>query len=123
MIVLDSNQLRYVLPGKPALKLLEVAAKQAGHTLATTDVVIREVTRQQREVLTDAIARLRTAQRAFNKEARPAKKLTGNPFDKLTAAFIDEEVGSFETALRKRFHVLETARMPCQPLPSGCGGS
>lgn len=46
MIVLDSNQLRQVLPGSPALKLFTVAAKRDSHTLATTDVVIPEVIRQ-----------------------------------------------------------------------------
>lgn len=46
MIALDSNQLRQVLPGSPALKLFTVAAKRDSHTLATTDVVIPEVIRQ-----------------------------------------------------------------------------
>ncbi|WP_182908065.1 hypothetical protein [Microbispora sp. H13382] len=55
MIVLDSNQLRHVLPGKPLYGLLSAVARRAGHTLATTDVVLAEVVRQRREDLGAAL--------------------------------------------------------------------
>ncbi|MDO0935214.1 hypothetical protein QQY66_27400 [Streptomyces sp. DG2A-72] len=108
MIVLDANQLRNVLPGKPALRLLQAAAQRSGHTLATTDVVIREVARQRHDELTAAIAQLTKAQKDFNKIAPPAKKLAGGPFDKLTTLFVDEEVERFKDALHQAFRVLET---------------
>ena len=108
VIVFDSNQLRTVLPGKPAFGLLEAAARRAGHTLATTDVVIREVTRQRREDLTTAIAQLTKAQKTFNKIAPPTKRLEGGPFDKLTERFVDDDLEDFKAGLHRTFHVLET---------------
>ncbi|MEU0663784.1 PIN domain-containing protein [Streptomyces lavendulocolor] len=107
MIVLDANQLRQVLPGKPALKLLKAAAQRSGHTLATTDIVIREVTRQRREELTTAIAQLTKAQRTFNNVASPDNQLAGGPFDKLTKEFIEAELKRFKSGLQA-FHILET---------------
>lgn len=55
VIILDSNQLRHVLPGSPLYELLSAVAGRAGHTLATTDVALAEVVRQRREDLGAAL--------------------------------------------------------------------
>ncbi|MFI7125870.1 hypothetical protein ACIBQ1_09255 [Nonomuraea sp. NPDC050153] len=61
MIVLDSNQLRHVLPGSPLYGLLSAVAGRAGHTLATTDVALAEVVRQRKEDLGAALKAWTTA--------------------------------------------------------------
>lgn len=108
MIVLDSNQLRQVLPGSPALKLFTAAPQQTGHTLATTDVVIREVSRQRRESLASAISGLKKAQSSFNKLVSPGHKATGRPFSAITPSFARQENEAFESAMRETFFVLQT---------------
>ncbi|MFF8717374.1 PIN domain-containing protein [Streptomyces sp. NPDC015184] len=113
MIVFDSNQLRRVLPGSPTLVMLKAAASQSGHTLATTDLVLREIVRQRREELQLRIKQVWSAQKEFNKLVRPESHVK----DMLSSVGIrpymthpeEKEVEHFETELRAEFQILETA--------------
>jgi hypothetical protein len=112
VIIVDSNQIRFVLPHSPALKLFSAVAQRAGHTLATTDIVLREVVRQYRESLTSATNGYRRAHRALNELLPPTKRLPSNPqipedgFRR--ARFIAVSVEHFEADLRDSFIVLPT---------------
>jgi PIN domain len=109
--VLDTNQLRFVLPGSPTLELLSVVAERMGHTLATTDIVIREVVRQRRDELTDALkARIKANQNYDRLVVRPnSRSLNPIPIGWFSvSSFVTHEVEEFETALRRVFLVLKT---------------
>lgn len=110
MIVLDSNQLRFVLPGSPALRLLSAVAERAGHTLATTDTVIREVVRQRREELGSALAAFIKSRREANRLLPPGNRITAVNFpDRFRAEKVQAAVAEFEADLRTTFRVLATA--------------
>ncbi|AKL68117.1 PIN domain-containing protein [Streptomyces sp. Mg1] len=110
MIVLDSNQLRFVLPHSPALRLFSAVAERAGHTLATTDTVIREVVRQRRGELAGALAVFAKARREANRLLPPGKGLSAvNLPDRTRSAKVREAVAEFEGDLRRTFRVLTTA--------------
>jgi predicted nucleic acid-binding protein len=105
VIILDTNQLRRVLPGNPTLTLLTAAAHRCGHTLAITDIVLREVVRQRREGLTQARKALQAAQREVNKYVRPASRIVSTAWsDRPT----ELETEFFEAELREAFRVLPT---------------
>ncbi|MEU4094465.1 PIN domain-containing protein [Streptomyces sp. NPDC026673] len=112
MIIVDSNQIRFVLPHSPALKLFAAVAQRAGHTLATTDIVLREVVRQHRENLTSAINGYRRAHRALNELLPPAKRLHDtrlmpeHPVQR--AVSMSKHVEQFEADVRANFLVLPT---------------
>jgi predicted nucleic acid-binding protein len=63
VILLDTNQLHRVRLGNPTLTLLSAAAHRRGHTLAITDIVLREAVRQYREEFARARKALEVAQR------------------------------------------------------------
>lgn len=110
MIVLDSNQLRFVLPHSPALRLFSAVAERAGHTLATTDTVIREVVRQRREELESALAVFAKARREANRLLPPGKRISAVNFpDRFRNRTVREEISEFEADLRGTFHILVTA--------------
>ncbi|MFF3359567.1 PIN domain-containing protein [Streptomyces sp. NPDC002917] len=112
MIIVDSNQIRFVLPHSPALKLFSAVAQRAGHTLATTDIVLREVVRQHREELTSATNGYLRARRAFNELLPPAQRVYGTPTVPEGARgrkyFITHGVRRFEESIRENFLVLPT---------------
>ncbi|MFJ6659028.1 PIN domain-containing protein [Streptomyces sp. NPDC091377] len=110
MIVLDSNQLRFVLPHSPALRLFSAVAERAGHTFATTDTVIREVVRQRREELEGALAAFVKSKREVNRLLSPGKRMSAVNFpDRLRALKIKEAIAEFEDDVRDTFQVLATA--------------
>lgn len=109
MLVLDSNQLRHVLPGNPALLMVKAAAHRGGHTLATTDIVLHEVLRWHREELHLKIKALRAAVREVNTLMPPGLTIPDPPRGVLPRGI----AGGFETkrleeALREDFRVLVT---------------
>ncbi|MGV2917250.1 PIN domain-containing protein [Streptomyces alfalfae] len=105
MIILDTNQLHRALPGNPTLTLLTAAANRCGHTLAITDIVLREMVRQRREGLTQARKALEAAQREVNKYVRPASRIVSTAWsDRPT----ELETDFFEAELRQAFTVLHT---------------
>ncbi|MFG2440783.1 PIN domain-containing protein [Streptomyces sp. NPDC048508] len=105
MIILDTNQLHRALPGNPTLTLLTAAANRCGHTLAITDIVLREMVRQRREGLTQARKALQAAQREVNKYVRPASRIVSTAWwDRPT----ELEIDFFESELRQAFTVLHT---------------
>lgn len=112
MIIVDSNQIRFVLPHSPAFKLFSAVAQRAGHTLATTDIVLREVVRQYREELTSATNGYRRAHRALNELLPPTQRVHSPPQipeDKLQRDFfIARGVKRFEADVRHSFLVLPT---------------
>jgi hypothetical protein len=113
VIIIDSNQIRFVLPHSPALKLFSAVAQRAGHTLATTDIVLREVVRQHRESLTSATNEYRRAHRALNELLPPTKRLPSTPQalenGLRRTRSISVSVEHFEADLRDSFIVLPTA--------------
>jgi hypothetical protein len=88
MLVLDSNQLRHVLPGNPALLMVKAAAHRGGHTLATTDIVLHEVLRWHREELHLKIKALRAAVREVNTLMPPGLTIPDPPGGVLLAMSI-----------------------------------
>ncbi|MER6086866.1 PIN domain-containing protein [Streptomyces bluensis] len=113
MIVLDSNQLRLFLPGSPALRLFSAVAKQAGHTIATTDIAVREVMRQRRRDLSAALKALAEAERELNALVIKSEHRTRAVPRKVglrgKSAFIEPEIRELETAIPQAYQVLETA--------------
>lgn len=110
MIVLDSNQLRFVLPGSPALGLFSAVAERAGHTLATTDTVIREVVRQRRDDLAAALTAFVNARREANRILPSGDRISAVSFpDRMQEAKAKEAIASFEADLRGIFEVLPVA--------------
>ncbi|MEU9631574.1 PIN domain-containing protein [Streptomyces luteogriseus] len=105
MIILDTNQLRRVLPGNPTLTLLSEAARRCGHTLAITDIVLREAARQHREGLAQAQKALESAQRELNKYVRPASRIVSTTWSGQPSEL---ETDFFEAALRQAFIILPT---------------
>jgi hypothetical protein len=110
MLVFDSNQLRHVLPGNPALLMLKAAARRSGHSLATTDIVMREVLRQHRDDLNLKIKILRTSLREVNLLMPPGYRLQDPPAGIMPRGV---HLDGFETemiaqALRDEFRVLVT---------------
>lgn len=138
MLVFDTNQLRHVLPGKPALPMMKAAANRTGHTLAITDIVCREVVRQRREDLKSRIKKVRAAIDDLN-GLLPAGRRIPDPlepfgFTPRDAKAVDQQVEAFRAALSKDFQILVTdgkdalealfreadRKAPCKP--SGEGG-
>ncbi|WP_141754131.1 PIN domain-containing protein [Streptomyces subrutilus] len=105
MIILDTNQLRRALPGNPTLTLLTEAARRCGHTLAITDIVLREAVRQHREGLAQARRALESAQRELNKHVRPASRIVSTAWAGRPSNL---ETEFFEASLRQAFNVLPT---------------
>ncbi|MGF1238599.1 PIN domain-containing protein [Streptomyces sp. 2-6] len=112
MIIVDSNQMRFVLPHSPAFKLFSAVAQRAGHTLAITDVILHEVVRQHHEGLTSAINEYRRARRALNELLPPTQRVQGTPRIPEHAMsrknYISREVKRFEADIRDNFLVLPT---------------
>ncbi|MCG8971360.1 PIN domain-containing protein [Streptomyces sp. CL12-4] len=113
MIIVDSNQMRFVLPHSPAFKLFSAVAQRAGHTLAITDVVLREIVRQHHEELTSATNGYLRSRRALNELLSPPHRVQGTPRipeDGLNRKnFIRREVKRFEADIRADFLVLPTS--------------
>ncbi|NEB76196.1 DUF4935 domain-containing protein [Streptomyces sp. SID14478] len=110
MIVLDSNQLRFVLPHTPALKLFSAIAERAGHTLATTDTVLREVVRQHRQATDSALTTFIKARREANRMLPPGQRISEVNFpDRFRAAKVKEAISEFEADLRNTFQILPVA--------------
>ncbi|MEV3845547.1 PIN domain-containing protein [Streptomyces albidoflavus] len=113
MIIVDSNQIRFVLPHSPALKLFSAVARRAGHTLAITDIVLREVVRQHYDALTSAVNGYREAHRVLNELLPPAQRLHSTPRipqdGRMRKGFIARNVKGFEADIRDSFLVLSTA--------------
>ncbi|MEV7297199.1 PIN domain-containing protein [Streptomyces microflavus] len=105
MIILDTNQLRRALPGNPTLALLSEAARRCGHTLAITDIVLREAVRQHREGLAQARRALEAAQREVNRYVRPASRIVSTMRPERPTNL---ETEHFEAGLRQAVHVLST---------------
>ncbi|KPH97415.1 hypothetical protein OK006_8971 [Actinobacteria bacterium OK006] len=105
--------MRFVLPHSPAFKLFSVVAQRAGHTLAITDVVLREIVRQHHEELTSATNGYLRARRALNELLAPPQRVQGTPRipeDGLNRKnFIRREVKRFEADIRADFLVLPTS--------------
>ncbi|MFH8577150.1 PIN domain-containing protein [Streptomyces zaomyceticus] len=110
MIVLDSNQIRLFLPGTPALRQLAAVATKAGHTIATTDMVFREVVRQHHARLLAAAKALSTGQREFNELVTSPEGRARVPFSdsRLRHGFARREIRAFETAFHEAYRVLPT---------------
>jgi hypothetical protein len=112
VIVFDSNQLRNVLPGKPALPMLEAAARHSGHTLATTDIVLHEVTRQFCDELTKRIGEIRSGVDGLNsllpKARRVPDPLATQGLEKGNAAGFQEVIDRYKATLTEHFHILGT---------------
>lgn len=113
MIVLDSNQLRFVLPGNPSLGLLSAVAGRAGHTLATTELVLAEVVRQRQDDLRAALKTLGKAEieasRLMLKGRHQLRGLADHVTGQARKRIVRDEVAEFEARLRTEFRVLETA--------------
>lgn len=121
MIVFDSNQLRRILPGNPALLLVKEAAKRSGHTLATTDIVIHEVVRQHGEALNAKVKQLTTAIKEMNALMPPQRRISDplptigfhryNPGSSTIGygRAVQKETDAFRTALHDEFRILTTA--------------
>ncbi|CRK56810.1 hypothetical protein [Alloactinosynnema sp. L-07] len=109
MILLDTNQLRRVLPGNPTLTLLSAAARRCGHTLAITDIVLREVVRQHRAQLEQARKALEDARRELDKLVRPVSRIVPTAWDGIAGRkSVGLEMEFFEGDLRAAFEVLST---------------
>ncbi|MFJ5079109.1 PIN domain-containing protein [Streptomyces sp. NPDC088553] len=112
MIIVDSNQIRFVLPHSPALKLFSAVARRAGHTLAITDIVLREVVRQHQDALTSAVNGYREAHRALNELLPPDQRVHSTPRipqdGRMRKGFIARGVKRFEADIRDSFLVLST---------------
>lgn len=109
VILLDTNQLRRVLPGNPTLTLLSAAATRCGHTLAITDIVLREAVRQHREEVEQARKALEVAHRQLNKLVRPVSRIAPTAWERADAGKTASlETESFEADLRAAFEVLST---------------
>jgi hypothetical protein len=112
VIIVDSNQIRFVLPHTPALKLFSAVAQRAGHTLATTDIVLREVVRQHHDALTSATNGYRRARRELNDLLPPAQRVHSTPRvpddGRGRKGFVTRAVKRFEADIRDNFLVLPT---------------
>ncbi|MFJ9530531.1 PIN domain-containing protein [Streptomyces cyaneofuscatus] len=115
MIVLDSNQLRFALPGSPTHQLLVAIAERAGHTLATTDIVVAEVVRQHRDELATVLRHLAKAREAANrlmgaKSYIPVEQVLGQLPSNTgsSTAIARRDTVRFEEELRKAYRILPT---------------
>jgi len=110
VIVFDSNQLRHVLPGNPALLMVKAAAHRSGHTLATTDIVMREVVRWYGEELHQRLKALRAAVREVN-TLMPQGRSIIDPAHGILPRGIANEFQStrMEKLLREELRILVTA--------------
>lgn len=111
VIVLDSNQLRFVLPGSPSLVLLSAVAGRAGHTLATTDLVLAEVVRQRQDDLRSALKALGTAEHEASRLMLKGRHQLRGLADHVTGhsrkRIVRAETAGFEAQLREVFQVLD----------------
>ncbi|MEW1551060.1 PIN domain-containing protein [Streptomyces tsukubensis] len=110
MIVLDSNEMRLFLPGSAALQQLTAVAKRARHTIATTDMVLREVVRQHHARVISVAKALADAQREFNDAGTWMEGRAQVPFPdgRSRRFFAYREVRNFEEAIRNAYRVLPT---------------
>ncbi|MGI3202493.1 PIN domain-containing protein [Streptomyces phaeochromogenes] len=110
MIVFDSNQMRLFLPGSSALQQFVAVAERAGHTIATTDLVVREVVRQHRARLLSAAKALADSQRDYNELVTSPGGRTKVSFADSRARrfFANREIMAFQSAINEAYRVLPT---------------